>query len=67
MANEKAAAEDGMTFDELLETRRSIRRYQDRPVSAQVVQDVIHKSTLAPSAGNGQPWKFVIVHDQAYQ
>jgi len=36
MANENAAAEDGLTFGELLENRRSIRRYQDRPVSVQV-------------------------------
>jgi len=61
---DNAAAEDGMTFGELLENRRSIRRYQDRPVSVQVVQEMIYESTLAPSAGNGQPWKFVIVHDQ---
>ena len=59
-----AAAEEGMTFDELLENRRSIRRYQDRPVSVQVVQEMINESTLAPSAGNEQPWKFVVVHDQ---
>jgi len=64
MANEHAAAEHGMTFGELLENRRSIRRYQDRPVSVQVVQELIRESTLAPSAGNEQPWKFVIVHGQ---
>jgi nitroreductase len=64
MANENAAAEDGMTFYELLENRRSIRSYQDSPVSVQVVQEMINESTLAPSAGNEQPWKFVIVHDR---
>jgi nitroreductase len=64
MANQNAAPEDGMTFAELLENQRSIRRYQDCPVSIQVVQEMIHESTLAPSAGNEQPWKFVVVHDQ---
>ena len=62
MANENAATEDSMTFGELLESRRSIRRYQDRPVSVQVVQETIHKSTLAPSAGNEQPWRFVLLN-----
>jgi nitroreductase len=66
MANEHAAAKDGMTFGELLENRRSIRRYQERPVSVHVVQDMIQESTLAPSAGNEQPWKFVVVNDRGW-
>jgi hypothetical protein len=44
MANEHAVAENGMTFGELLENRSSIRRYQDRPVSVHVVQEMIHSS-----------------------
>lgn len=57
----ETVTDDGITFDELLKIRRSIRRYQDRPVSVEVVQAIIEESTLAPSAGNQQPWKFVIV------
>ena len=64
MANKDTAPEHGLTFGELLENRRSIRRYQDRPVSLKVVQEMIAESTLAPSAGNEQPWKFVVVHDR---
>ena len=66
MTNELAAAKDRMTFGELLENRRSIRRYQERPVSVHVVQDLIQESTLAPSAGNEQPWKFVVVNDREW-
>jgi nitroreductase len=50
-----------MTYDELLQKRRSVRRYQERPVPVEVIQAMIDESTLAPSAGNEQPWKFVIV------
>jgi len=64
MANENTATEDSMTFGELLDNRRSIRRYQDRLVSVHLVQKMIHESTLAPSAGNGQPWRFVLVNDK---
>jgi nitroreductase len=53
-----------MTFAELLENRRSIRRYQARPVPVELVQEMIRESTLAPSAGNEQPWTFVIVNDR---
>jgi nitroreductase len=66
MANKDATSDRGLTFGELLEKRRSIRRYQERPVPMQVVQALIRESTLAPSAGNGQPCKFVVVHDRAW-
>ena len=53
-----------MTFDELLKNRRSVRNYKDAPVSIEVIQEIIKESTLAPNAGNEQPWKFIIVNDK---
>lgn len=53
-----------MTLDELLTQRRSIRKYQDRAVDVEIIREVIRECTLAPNAGNEQPWKFVIVHDR---
>ncbi len=53
-----------MTFNELLKYRRSIRSYKDNPVSVEVIQEIIKESTLAPSAGNEQPWKFIIVNNK---
>lgn len=53
-----------MTFDELLRNRRSVRNYKDTPVSIEVIQEIIKESTLAPNAGNEQPWKFIIVNDK---
>jgi nitroreductase len=53
-----------MTFDELLKNRRSVRKYKDASVSIEVIQEIIKESTLAPNAGNEQPWKFIIVNDK---
>lgn len=53
-----------MKFDELLKRRRSVRNYQDNPVSVEIVQEIINESTLAPNAGNEQPWKFIIVNNK---
>ena len=53
-----------MTFDELLKNRRSVRKYKDTPVSIEVIQEMINESTLAPNAGNEQPWKFIIVNNK---
>jgi nitroreductase len=52
-------------FFELLKTRRSIREFQDREVSLDLVQEIIKDTCMAPSSGNGQPWKFIIVNNRA--
>ncbi len=53
-----------MTFETLLTNRRSIRKYQDKPVAVELIQEMIQESTLAPNAGNEQPWKFIIVNNK---
>ena len=53
-----------MEFSELLKKRRSIRLYQEKDVSTELVKEVIAEASLAPSSGNGQPWKFIIVNDR---
>lgn len=50
-------------FDAML-TRRSIRKYTDEAVSEQDVQRILDASMMAPSAGNAQPWQFVVVRDR---
>ncbi len=51
-------------FFELLKTRRSIRDFQEREVPLETVQEIIRDTCLAPSSGNGQPWKFIVVNNR---
>jgi nitroreductase len=51
-------------FFELLNKRRSIRNYHDKAVPMDLLTDIITESCLAPSASNGQPWKFIIICDK---
>lgn len=53
-------------FFELLKTRRSIRSFQDRKVPLELVREIIRDTCMAPSSGNGQPWKFIIVNNQEW-
>ena len=53
-----------MTFKEILKNRRSVRNYQDKAVPMETIQAIIHDSILAPSAGNEQPWKFIVVNNR---
>ncbi|BCI59837.1 nitroreductase family protein [Solibaculum mannosilyticum] len=43
--------------------RRSIRRYQNRPIEQPVLNKVLEAGRLAPSARNQQDWRFVVVKD----
>jgi nitroreductase len=50
-----------MELDEVIRTRRSIRRYAPRPVDDELIRKCVEAACHAPSAHNSQPWKFVIV------
>ena len=49
------------SFAILLGKRRSIREFLDRDVPPELVKNIIRDTCLAPSAMNGQPWRFSIV------
>jgi len=52
------------TFEAIL-TRRSIRKYQKgKPVCENDIQDLLKAAMAAPSAGNQQPWHFVVIDDR---
>jgi nitroreductase len=48
---------------EAIKERRSIRAYTDEEVSEEDVERLIEAARWAPSAGNIQPWAFVVVKD----
>jgi nitroreductase len=44
--------------------RRSIRKYTDQAVGDDVVERLLRAAMCAPSAGNQQPWQFVVLRDR---
>ncbi len=44
--------------------RRSIRNYQDRAVEPEKIEVLLRAGMAAPSAGNQQSWRFVVVTDR---
>lgn len=46
-----------------IETRRSVRKYKPIPVPDGDLKKILEAGRLAPSAGNKQPWGFVVVRD----
>jgi len=47
-----------------IEKRRSIRKYKDKGVSQEVIDELIEAARLAPSACHGQPWRFMVITDK---
>ena len=48
-------------FQSLVKGRRSIRRYEPRPVEAATINALLEAGTWAPSAHNRQPWRFAVL------
>ncbi|MDR3086620.1 MAG: nitroreductase family protein [Azoarcus sp.] len=44
-------------------TRTSIRRFAPAPVSTEAVKKLLEAGMQAPSAGNQQPWEFIVIED----
>ncbi len=53
-----------MDLIELIKTRRSIRKFIDRPVEKDKILQILEAGRWAPSGGNRQPWRFIVVTDK---
>ncbi len=53
-----------MEFNELVKKRRSVRSYKQREVSDMMISGLLEAARWAPSAGNLQPWHFVVVKNK---
>jgi len=45
-------------------TRISIRRYKNTPICDKDIEDILKAAMAAPSAGNSQPWEFIIIKER---
>ena len=43
-----------------IENRRSIRKYKPDEIERKLIEEIIYSASLAPSAKNRQPWKFIV-------
>ncbi|MFN4312108.1 MAG: 5,6-dimethylbenzimidazole synthase [Ferrovibrio sp.] len=50
---------------ELLAWRRDVRHFRSSPVPPALVTHLLELAALAPSVGNSQPWRFVLVEEPA--
>lgn len=52
-----------MELKDALAGRRSVRKYKDKKIPLNEIAEILEYARLAPSAGNTQNWRFIIVTD----
>ncbi len=53
-----------MNTEECIKTRRSVRKYKDKQVDWDLITNILDAGKFAPSAGNIQNWKFIVVRKE---
>ena len=54
---------DVENFRKVLESRRSVRKFTDTPIPAEILDACLDLALLAPNSSNLQPWTFYVVQD----
>ncbi|MCM8822520.1 MAG: nitroreductase family protein [Candidatus Omnitrophica bacterium] len=49
---------------EAIRKRRTIRRFLQKPISFDILKELVDAARLAPSGGNLQPWEFLVIDDK---
>lgn len=52
-----------MDLIQVIANRRSVRKFKDEPVPEEALSQILEAGRWAPSAGNSQPWRFIVVTD----
>lgn len=62
-SNENAAIRDSSIWD-VFQKRRSVRKYKPDAIPEADILKIIDAARMAPTSGNQQPWKFLIIRDK---
>ncbi len=49
---------------EIIKNRRTVRKYKPNPIPEEHILKILDAARMAPTAGNQQPWKFLVVRDR---
>ena len=55
---------EGSDIMSIIFKRRSIRKYTDKVMPEEIIEKLLRAGMAAPSAGNKQPWHFIVINDR---
>lgn len=53
-----------MEFDEVIISRKSVRSFQEKEISEEILNNMMEAARLSPSFQNRQCWRFIVVRDK---
>lgn len=53
-----------MELDEVMKTTGAVREFRDEAVPQRMIYEILDLARFAPSGGNRQPWRVIIVNDE---
>jgi len=56
---------DQMYLFKTIKERRTVRKFKPNPIPDQHIKKILDAARYAPTSGNAQPWKFVVVKDRS--
>jgi 5,6-dimethylbenzimidazole synthase len=64
--NQQFTTQESELLKDILRFRRDVRgnRFLDKPVSKEVINQLLEAALYAPSVGFSQPWQFVVIRDE---
>ncbi|MEB3753497.1 nitroreductase family protein [Acinetobacter sp. MD2(2019)] len=62
---EAAAITDADAFKQVVQSRRSVRKFTQTQIPDEILQDCLDLALLAPNSSNLQPWMFYVVQSEA--
>lgn len=63
--SKEKSKEESHSFYRLMNKRRSIRHFSDKPVDKEIIENIILTASSAPSGAHKQPWTFCAVSNSA--
>lgn len=55
-----------MELKEAIKSRRSIRKFDNKKVDSSIIEEILYYGSLSPSGKNRQPWRFVVIQEDAH-
>ena len=55
--------DENISLFDAIYSQRAIRDFSDQPVSEDAVETILNAAIRAPSGGNRQPWRFLVIRD----
>ena len=52
------------SFWDVVKNRRSVRKYKSNPIPDEHINKIIDAARMAPTSGNQQPWKFLVIKEK---